>query len=68
MWLLRRAPPCDGAAPRPSLKPTECVHHFNHNRTDNRIENLELMDSWAEHQRRHGYYEPENVRTAALSL
>ena len=40
------------------LKPTECVHHFNHNRTDNRIENLELMDSWAEHQRRHGYYEP----------
>ena len=40
------------------LDPAECVHHFNHNRLDNRIENLELMDSWAQHQRRHGYYEP----------
>jgi HNH endonuclease len=40
------------------LEPTECVHHFNHNRQDNRIENLELMESWAQHQRRHGYYEP----------
>lgn len=40
------------------LKPTECVHHFNHDRQDNRLENLELMNSWAEHQRRHGYYEP----------
>lgn len=40
------------------LEPTECVHHFNHNRQDNRIENLELMESWRQHQRRHGYYEP----------
>lgn len=40
------------------LEPTECVHHFNHNRQDNRIENLELMESWRQHQRHHGYYEP----------
>ena len=45
------------------LEPTECVHHFNHNRTDNRIENLELMQSWSEHQRRHGYYEPRECGT-----
>lgn len=42
------------------LNPSECVHHFNHDRKDNRPENLELMDSWAEHQRRHGYYEPRD--------
>lgn len=42
------------------LEPSECVHHFNHKRSDNRIENLELMDSWAQHQRRHGYYEPRS--------
>ena len=39
------------------LEPHECVHHFNHNRQDNRIENLELL-TWSTHQRRHGYYEP----------
>ena len=42
------------------LDPSECVHHFNHNRQDNRPENLELMASWGEHQRRHGYYEPRD--------
>lgn len=39
------------------LNPTECVHHINHDRADNRIENLQLMSSWAEHQRHHAYYE-----------
>lgn len=39
------------------LDPAECVHHRNHRRDDNSIENLELMGSWAEHQRHHAYYE-----------
>ena len=50
------------------LKPTECVHHFNHNRTDNRIENLELMDSGPSISAGMATTSPENVRTAALSL
>jgi len=26
-----------------NLSPQECIHHINHNKTDNRIENLEIM-------------------------
>lgn len=32
---------------------SECVHHVNHVKTDNRLENLMLM-SWAEHAKLHG--------------
>lgn len=35
------------------LLPSECVHHKNHDRTDNRPENLELVSSHAEHMRMH---------------
>ncbi|SBS73831.1 hypothetical protein MHPYR_180081 [uncultured Mycobacterium sp.] len=50
------------------LDPSECVHHFNHIRTDNRLENLELMDSWSQHMRRHGYYEPRNCGNCGVTI
>lgn len=50
------------------LKPTEVVHHFNHDKTDNRIENLELMESQAQHRRRHGYYEPRECANCGTTI
>jgi HNH endonuclease len=35
------------------LRPGEVVHHINHNKTDNRPENLEVFSSHAEHMRHH---------------
>ena len=35
------------------LLPTEVVHHINHDRLDNKIENLQLIESNAEHMRQH---------------
>jgi hypothetical protein len=35
------------------LRPGEIVHHINHNRKDNRLENLQLM-TVEEHMRYHG--------------
>lgn len=35
------------------LKPNERVHHINENRSDNRIENLQLLDRQSEHAKLH---------------
>ena len=35
------------------LKPNEIVHHMNKNRSDNRIENLQLFGSHSEHMAEH---------------
>ena len=35
------------------LKPTEIIHHINHNRSDNRIVNLMLLKGHAEHIYQH---------------
>jgi hypothetical protein len=35
------------------LKPSERVHHINHKKTDNRIENLVLFKNESEHQLHH---------------
>lgn len=50
------------------LDPSECVHHINHDRLDNRLENLELMKSWADHRRRHGYYEPRDCANCGKQI
>jgi len=41
-----------------SLKRHEHVHHINHNRADNRPENLQVVN-WSEHGTKHGH--PEGV-------
>jgi len=37
------------------LKPEENVHHINHNRSDNKIQNLQLFDSFKSHMANHHY-------------
>ncbi|MGH4011554.1 MAG: HNH endonuclease signature motif containing protein [Pseudonocardiaceae bacterium] len=41
------------------LDPAEVVHHVNHIRSDNRIENLELMATGSAHRAHHGYWETQ---------
>lgn len=46
------------------LRSDEVVHHINHDPTDDRPENLELM-TWGEHSRHHRYHEMQEVLDAA---
>ena len=45
------------------LEPREVVHHINHDRSDNRLENLRLYSSNGEHKRSEGWREepPANL-------
>ena len=38
------------------LKPNEVIHHINHNKTDNRIENLQILTR-SEHIKIHNWHE-----------
>lgn len=42
------------------LKHTEIIHHINHNKLDNRIENLQIMTA-SEHMRYHAAYRSKNM-------
>jgi hypothetical protein len=35
------------------LKPTEIIHHINHNRSDNRLDNLEYFENHSSHMNQH---------------
>lgn len=43
------------------LNQNECVHHINHNRSDNRIKNLKLMNR-SEHSRLHAIENINNLK------
>jgi len=43
------------------LLPTEVVHHKDKNRSNNDLNNLELIESQAEHQVEHGRTNRENI-------
>lgn len=44
------------------LLPTEKIHHINHKRNDNRIQNLQLFNNNGEHARFHRLNEPQRIR------
>lgn len=51
-----------------TLEVTECVHHVNHDRLDNRPENLQLMSSWAEHQIAHAEYRDQPCASCGVPV
>lgn len=52
------------------LKPNEVIHHKNHIKTDNRIENLELFETHSKHMRTHKHLKvsPKKYATRYLSV
>lgn len=50
------------------LSPAEQVHHINHVRNDNRLENLRLMSDVSEHRVHHAYYEPAPCGTCGREV
>lgn len=50
------------------IDPVEQVHHINHVRDDNRLENLRLMADVHEHRVHHAYYEPAPCGTCGTEV